>query len=211
LNYKNCTICGECLPFTDEYFYKQKTNQGYRLASECKECARARSVKHYYDKHQECLDYKAQYRKSHKEEIAEYCKEWDYIHKDYIADKSRMWRRNNPEKLSEYGSRHRNHDITKREWKNCKDYFNNSCAYCGMTEQEHKKLYGQDLHKDHVDPDGDNDLSNCVPSCKNCNSEKHTKNLENWYTPYNNKYSDYRYEIILNWIKSDYLIYIKEK
>jgi len=34
------------------------------------------------------------------------------------------------------------------------------------------------LHKEHVDDNGANDLSNCVPSCQSCNSTKNLKTLE---------------------------------
>ena len=66
-----------------------------------------------------------------------------------------------------------------------KKYFNNECAYCGLPLSEHyftrkgvTKL--GDFHKEHVDHEGLNDLSNCVPSCSECNSEKNKKIFEKW-------------------------------
>lgn len=206
--YKTCSACKQSFPKTDGYFYKQKTKYGYRLSSECKMCNNARAVKCYYDNHQKNLDNKAKYRKTHKREIAEYLKWWDKNHKEYLAENSKTWRKNNPEKLSEYCSRHRKHNVTKDEWISCKKYFKNCCAYCGISIEDYYKIFNQDFHKEHVNDKGANDLSNCIPACKNCNSEKHTKKLEDWYNLNNKKYSNKKHKKILSWIEKDYLKYL---
>jgi len=53
-----------------------------------------------------------------------------------------------------------------------------------------------------------NDLSNCVPSCKQCNSQKHTDSLEEWYNEDNIKYSKRRFNRIHKWLDGDYKKYI---
>ena len=96
------------------------------------------------------------------------------------------WQQNNPELMKKYREdRHLNkqHKIFKKEWINCKEYFENCCAYCGIPIEEHyNKFAGEikltDFHREHVDCNGENDLSNCVPSCKDCNSSKHNSSLE---------------------------------
>lgn len=93
----------------------------------------------------------------------------------------------------------------------CLEYFNNCCAYCGMTLEEHKDKYNQNLHKEHVTSCGRNDLKNCVPSCKVCNSEKSTTSFNDWYNIKNIKYSKDRYMKICKWIKEDCKLYIKNK
>jgi hypothetical protein len=112
-----------------------------------------------------------------------------------------------------YNKKHnkKKHKISKVEWDNCKKYFDYSCAYCGMTEEEHRKIYKQDLHKEHVIDDGRNDLKNCVPSCKMCNSEKHEDSLNNWYNKNNLRYDYSRYSKIYNWIRYDCKKYVKKK
>jgi 5-methylcytosine-specific restriction endonuclease McrA len=98
----------------------------------------------------------------------------------------------------------KNHKITKIEWESCKKYFDNKSAYCGFDDQEHKKLYNQQLHKEHVIHNGENDLSNCVPSCKHCNSQKWEFTLEEWYNEGNPSYTKERYDKIIKWLKEDY-------
>lgn len=85
-------------------------------------------------------------------------------------------------------------------------YFDNSCAYCGMTTEEHKNIFKQQLHKEHVDHNGRNDLSNCVPSCKICNSRKWEYDIKEWYDTDNLYYTDERYNKIIKWIKQDYVM-----
>lgn len=109
-----------------------------------------------------------------------------------------------------YRRMNKDHRITTEEWNNCLTYFNNSCAYCGISEKEAIKTQGQKLHKEHVDHDGANDLSNAVPSCKSCNSSKHTSDIDLWYVPERvNFYSKDKFNKIMNWIKSDHKEYIK--
>ena len=53
---------------------------------------------------------------------------------------------------------------------------NGRCWYCG-------KVFDGDHNIDHVTPacrGGSNDLSNLVPCCKSCNSQKNKKNLEEY-------------------------------
>lgn len=73
------------------------------------------------------------------------------------------------------------HVISESECLSCKEYFNFKCAYCGISEEEVIKLYSNQLHKDYADHEGANDLSNCIPACKSCNSSKHDSELNKWY------------------------------
>ena len=130
----------------------------------------------------------------------------------------RNWRINNKEKIKTYYEerQHKNHKISKIEWEACKEYFNYEYAYCGLPIEEHiikfkGKLKQGDFHKEHVDYDGANDLSNCVPSCKICNSSKHKYTLEEWYNENNSNYTKGRYDKIIKWINEDYKQYIIKK
>jgi len=123
------------------------------------------------------------------------------------------WRENNKDKLKQYRENRKvkHHTISKDEWILCKEYFNNSCAYCGLSAENHYKKYAgeykfMDLHKEHVDDNGTNDISNCIPSCHACNSRKWSFDFYEWYSEGNENYSKERIEKILKWIKGDYKI-----
>lgn len=129
----------------------------------------------------------------------------------------RDWQRNNTEKLKRYSLKRKlkEHEITNEEWESCKNYFNYRCAYCNLAIEEHWVKYSGkiilgDFHREHVDDEGANDLSNCIPSCKSCNTGKHDKKFEEWYNETNKNYTVERYKKILNWLVQDFKIYIKD-
>jgi hypothetical protein len=134
--------------------------------------------------------------------------------------KQKEWQRKNKDKLNEqFKDRQMNkeHKITTKEWENCKNYFNYRCAYCDLKIEEHYIVFrGKtqlgDFHRDHVDHNGSNDLSNCVPACKSCNTSKHNKVLKDWYKPNNELwctvYSYERLQKIYKWLNEDYKSYI---
>jgi 5-methylcytosine-specific restriction endonuclease McrA len=94
--------------------------------------------------------------------------------------------------------------LKSKEWISCKQYFNYECAYCGMTEEKHKELYKQQLHKEHAFPNGANDLSNCIPACKSCNSLKSNYEFIDWYNQENERFSEERIHMINRWLENDY-------
>lgn len=121
----------------------------------------------------------------------------------------RLWLNNNKDKLQKYKDTklmHRTHDITNEEWNRCKEFFNNSCAYCSLHADRHfRKIRGKfknvDLHKEHIDHNGANDITNCVPSCLNCNSQKWMFAFEDWYNELNPNYTYDRLIRIKEWLK----------
>jgi 5-methylcytosine-specific restriction endonuclease McrA len=99
--------------------------------------------------------------------------------------------------------------VSDAEWESCKKYFDDSCAYCGLHISEHfnnykGKMRWTDLHKEHVDDDGANDLSNCIPSCQSCNSQKWNFEFEEFYNTNNENYDQERYDKIIKWLNEDY-------
>ena len=199
--YKQCSKCRQWILCSSEYFYVAN-NKTDGLAACCKECKRNQN--HHYaitnkDKIKE-INHKTNLRperqkynreKSKKMKGEGYCKQWYY---------------NNLEKAKAYRIKKlaQKHDITKQQWESCKKYFNDSCAYCGITEKNHKKLHKERLHKEHVKHDGVNDISNCVPACKSCNSQKWKFTIDEWYNKSNPVYTRKRYEKIMQWINNDY-------
>lgn len=123
--------------------------------------------------------------------------------------KHKAWMANNKGRLIEYRNKHKKHDINKREWNICKEYFDNSCAYCGLHIDEHFIIYAgkpkkTDLHKEHVEHEGSNDISNCVPSCRDCNSSKRSADFEEWYRYRDDIFDEGRYMKIMKWLKEGY-------
>ncbi|MEH7116174.1 HNH endonuclease [Neobacillus vireti] len=132
--------------------------------------------------------------------------------------KNKQWQQENPDRMRGYRIKremHKTHTISNREWEDCKKYFNHRCAYCGLKIEEHFTKYKGveklgDFHKEHVDHSGANDLSNCVPACRTCNSLKNVFELEDWYNKMNDNFDQDRLEKIHKWLNEDYLKYIEK-
>lgn len=203
---KECSICREVKGIECFYSYQRKNsliekNIGY--FSYCKDCAIEKSEKWNAEnpekRRRQIKDYhsKPETKIKNKEINRKYRERGDY----------REWQRNNKDKLdkySQYRAENKYHEITKKEWEKCKGYFNDSCAYCGMTNDEAKRVYKNYLHKDHADHEGANDLSNCVPACKSCNSSKHVFILSVWYDEKNINFEESRLEKIYSWLNKDF-------
>jgi hypothetical protein len=196
---KRCNKCKKWSPCTNDYFHIYTNNKIDGLDLNCKECRKNISKNYSYTKNGKI---------SNRNRNRKYRKDGKY--REYLH--------NNKDKSLAYGRKRepKNHKISEKEWEACKKYFNHRCAYCGLAIEEHyytrlgvTKL--GDFHREHVDDDGTNDLSNCVPSCGICNSEKHLSKFEDWYKIGNIKYSQERYCRIIRWINNDYKLYIKIK
>jgi len=167
---RECKICGEVKDLNEYYYQNKKYADGTPYIyynPECKQCTSKRSSKWAKD-NWEYFQYtlKKKYYKTEKG------KQQRKRNRERMKDKHERWRKENKHKLLEYSQKHRKHDIDDNEWESCKKYFNHSCAYCGMKEEESLNYYGQRLHKEHVDHEGENNLSNCIPACKGCNTYK---------------------------------------
>lgn len=103
--------------------------------------------------------------------------------------KNKEYRKNNPETINKLRVIHENrrrsiknnlsNNFTTKQWKECKDYFNNSCAYCGREMKN--------LTQDHFIPvskGGTYSKENIIPACRSCNCKKHNKNFYEWYKSY---------------------------
>lgn len=209
---KKCSVCGELKGLNEFYSQKKKKINGEEYIyynPYCKKCTKEKATKWAKDNPERRSYLKSKYDKqSH---IQQMKKEWNI--KNVKSGGCKRWQQENKDKIKEYNLKraNKNHDITNEEWFKCKEYFNFECAYCGIIESEAKEHQGQYFHKEHVDHDGANDISNCVPSCRVCNSSKHNKRLEDWYEP-NCEYTTYSYERlvkILKWVNEDYRVYIE--
>lgn len=209
--------CLHIEPQSLDSFYSQKKSKKDGTVyiyynPECKECTKKRAMK---------------WQKGNPKEYKKIIKRRDSKEKVVTARKIRNkerhengyfleYQRNNKDKLKTYREErmHKIHKISNKEWESCKEYFNYECAYCGLSLSEHYiKFRGEirlgDFHREHVDHNGANDLSNCVPSCKGCNSKKNRNSLEEWYTESNLIFNASRISKITDWLEGDYEIYIQ--
>lgn len=213
---KRCNICNHYYPSNKKYYYVNAKNSVDGLYPYCIPCGINKATIR---------------NKTHKDEIVQYKHEWHIRHKDKVNLKCKKWSKsnrekrnttfydflkNNPDKKKEYSSKRngKKHKIAIEEWDNCKEFFDGSCAYCGLHVDDHFNKYRgvlrwTDLHKEHVDPNGENDLSNCIPACRKCNAEKNTKVMNEWYVESNNKFSIERLKKINIWLENEYKKYIR--
>lgn len=211
MNTKICGTCNEEKDLSEFYTITRKDGSLY-YRRECKKCVYLRSQKWQRDNPEAYA--KSRKKKESKPARVKYLQEYSKMQRE--TGITLEWQRNNPDKLREYreARQHKDHKITKEEWLDCKNYFDNSCAYCGIKQEDHfVKRKGEmkniDLHKEHVDYQGSSDLSNCVPACQSCNSSKHTATLDDWYNIDNPNYTKRRYNKIMKWIDKDHNKYIK--
>lgn len=201
---KLCRICENWLPCNEKFFYKNKKVKMDGYNTYCKTCTIKKSKK--YQQENPEVHYMADKRYRHTEKG----KKKHRLHSKLKREKgwTLEWQRSESGRklFSEYNTKRRqekSHSISDEEWGYCRDYFDNSCAYCGMSWEQHLATYGQDLHKEHVVHDGKNNIKNCVPSCKICNSEKRSSTLNQWYNIENGKYDRVRYLRIYMWLRYD--------
>jgi hypothetical protein len=197
------------MPETLEFFYYKNNSKPEKgFTGECRACAIKRSRTWVVKNFSYNANYKKEWNKDEKnnENQKRHYKQWREENHEHKREYEINYYNENPEKFQQYRQywkMHKSHEITEKEWIFCKENFNNECAYCGLSLEEHYKLYNQDFHKEHAINDGENDLTNCIPSCKSCNSLKGTLDFDVWYIPGNNKYQQERYNKIIKWLMED--------
>lgn len=211
---KKCKACGiekELSEFYGQQKYSKKMGNYIYYPPECKKCTSIRTYKYELENPDVA---KKSRKNTYKREAR---KRVLYENQKTRSEngKYREWQQNNPDKTKQYGERHRKHDISKEQWLICKDYFKNiegewCCAYCGLLHKDHLarrlgKVFLMDLHKEHAEHDGANDISNCIPSCQRCNSRKRKKSLMDWF-PKQKFFSEIRLNKINQWLVNDHKI-----
>lgn len=167
-----------------------------------------KSRKDYHENIERERERSANYYQENREKIALYFKQYGENNKSKISSYGKKYRKENPEKQRLYDhqrrARKRNlpYTMTTKEWEEILNHFNNSCAYCGKTMDEHIKKYNQQLHRDHfvaLTKGGEYSINNMIPACLKCNLEKHTKDFFEWYPKYEH-YSKFREKYILDFL-----------
>lgn len=206
---KMCSICK--IEKSLNYFYKQnkvrKDGSSYQYVNpECKECTKKRSRAHVTKPENWKKNLENRRRRENRDKENAYYRRRiaeDEELKEKYRNYRKEYRQKNKDKIKIYNANKESHKISKSEWNNCKKYFNYKCAYCGIEEHRAKLIYNQYFHKEHVIPDGRNDLKNCVPSCRQCNILKNRMSLNRWYNNKNPNYTYDRYRKIYEWLKFD--------
>jgi hypothetical protein len=205
IEHKLCSDCDEWHPMTVEYFYKNKSSpDGFNPY--CKQSTVRRTLEHRNKNREENLAKMREYGREYMRRPDRKLPQRENGRKMRAKGKYKEWQINNPDKIKEYNlkrSMHKKHEISDEEWFACLDYFNNSCAYCGLTEYEQYKLYSKQLHKEHVYHDGNNYIDNCVPACNLCNGSKHNFEFNDWYNEENEVFSKRRFNKIINWMTKE--------
>lgn len=208
VDHKLCGDCKEYYPATDEYFYAKEKNKTDGLDTYCKECTKKNAAEWINNNYDRYLEIK---RKQNTNEVSR------AIHREMSRKRVRdgrrkEWESKNRDKLTTYyvyRKMNKDHEISEEEWLRCLEFFNHTCAYCGMTEEEHQETNNQVLHKDHFNHDGANDLSNAVPCCRSCNSSKSDSKFEEWIIDKNIEIDDGKINKIKQWLDIEYKLYIK--
>lgn len=111
-------------------------------------------------------DKNKEYFENNKEEKTKYDKKYAKEHKDKFIIYTRM-RKSKKKQLPS--------TLTLDQWNQCKEYFDNRCAYCG----EEKPLAQE--HFIALSNGGGYTIDNIIPSCKSCNSSKYNRIFGEWY------------------------------
>ncbi|WP_162012511.1 HNH endonuclease [Streptococcus sp. S784/96/1] len=187
--FQTCITCKIEKEMTEENFYrKSSAKSGYE--SKCKSCRRISDKAKYERKKEKISLQKKRYYERKKETIKKRQREYYRRNTDKCKLSSKKWDKENPvqRRIINEQSRTKRHgcdsDLTEQEWIDTKVYFDNSCAYCGMTEKEHLELMHEQLHHEHVvslESGGSYSKRNIVPACRMCNCSKAGHDFEIWY------------------------------
>lgn len=203
---KSCSVCGEEKPHTPEYFNRESRAPS-GLRGVCKSCTksydnsycednRERRKQYYWKNRERELKRQNKYNEENKEKLKIYYKEnYERFKPRYATHALKRLSRIN--RLPD--------TLTQDEWSKCKDFFGNSCAYCGIGEEEHIGKYNQKLHKQRFIASvnkGCFTKENVIPSCKACSGGKKDKDFFDWYK-YQEFYSQERERMIMEYLGYD--------
>ena len=152
-----------------EYYLKNKEHKkeyDKRYREKNKDIDKERAKKYYIENKDRIREYYKKYYEENKERIKEVNNEWKINNQDKVK-LSRKKRKNKRKELKA--------DLTVQEWDYIKEYFNNSCAYCGAKcelEQEHFIP---------VTKGGEYTKNNIITACRSCNASKGNRDFDEWY------------------------------
>lgn len=225
---KRCTKCGNEFPATSEHFPK-RSNGG--LQSWCKSCTNQYLAQYHKVHRQQHREQTKQWQNNNREKARLSNRNSYAKYKKVRLALSRTWRRAHQSKSREYTrkyrithpaagnisarrrearKRHLAHDFTATNWRDCLDYWNYCCAYCGRP----RGLW-HTLAQDHFVPlikDGGYTPDNIVPACHSmkdgcdgCNNSKQARDPYEWliekFGPRKAKQIEQRIADYFAWVK----------
>ena len=203
MKYKTCNVCGKRLINNIENFYTAISNKD-GLTKDCKECNRRKTQIYKMKNRKKVLEHQAKYRKNNKEKVIE--SNLNYRKNNILKERerARKYHQTPRGKALSIINCHKKKarlkgvkaDFTIEQWIACKQYFDNSCAYCGSKISQ--------LELEHVTPkikNGGFTASNILCACRKCNNSKSDKYFIEWY-PGQNFYSEVRNNSITSYLKS---------
>lgn len=202
---KICSKCKKEKELSSKNFARRKSSKD-GFDSQCKECKKQSDAVRYQKNREKFLESKKDYYKNNREKIIDRQRKYYRKNREKCAEATKTWAQNNTLQKRIINGRYRcggNGQLTASEWKTCKKYFNDSCAYCGISEKEHIELLGERLHQEHIIPirlGGTYSVDNIVPSCRSCNSKKRNRCFETWYKS-SDVYSEYRFNKIMDYLE----------
>lgn len=180
-------------------------------------------AEYYHNNFDRISEHKKIYHNENKEYFARISKKYYQNNKEKYIAQANKFKKENPELVAVYKQRWRlknkeamrgynkAYKIKKMALPNTfdvddliavKKYFDNCCSYCGMSEQEHLKVFGEQLHQEHFIPvskGGEYTHNNIILSCRSCNASKGNRDFFVWY-PTHESYSENREKNILEYL-----------
>jgi len=215
---RRCTGCQNWFEENTDNFYLMKKSEPKRgFHAQCKKCVVIKTNEYKLKNYEKVLAKIYDWQDRNKEKTLKRWHDYNVKNKDKQKIYTAEYQKAHPEKMKGYRENHRDHDITPKEWKHNLEIFDNACSYCGLPAEEHiatrkGKEIIMSLHKEHVDDEGYNDLRNCTPSCKSCNSTKGGKTIEELFQlKFIEGFTEERYNKIVWWVEDGYKDYIEDK
>lgn len=218
---KTCSLCSEEKGLCNYYSQNKKKKDGTEYVyyqPYCKECCSKKAAGWKEDNPERVIINRRNLKIRDPERVRMHRRKSYENNLKTEKETLRNWQKENPDQVKYHNQKrlqHKKHKISNKEWESCKNYFNYRCAYCDLKIEEHLIMFkGRiqlgDFHKEHFNHEGANDLSNCVPACKSCNSSKGDYDFEDWFKM-SGQFSNSKRDKIIKWINEDYKQYIQLK
>lgn len=206
---------GKCKICKKEYMkkWREKNKEhvleyGKRHYEENIDYYRSQKEKWYEKNKEHALEYARKYAEENKESLAKSQKKYRENNKEKRRKQSSEWRDLNRDKIKAYNKKNNKknrplkrmyqqrrramerelpYTLTEQQWDCIKEKFDNSCAYCGLSDSENRERFNRTLEQDHFVPlskGGGYTQENIIPSCQSCNASKNNKVFSEWYPTY---------------------------
>jgi len=196
--------CKECMKEYSKATKEWRAEWSKKHRAENRDKILEEGKRYYQENKKEVQARHAEWRSKNKEEIRVWHRNNYLRNKDKIKEQHKNYYDENKHKFfnanAKRNARMKNleHSYTEEQWLRCKDYFDNSCAYCGRKRK---------LELEHFIPltkNGEFTVNNIVAACRSCNSSKSSKDFFEWY-PTNENFSAKRQQKIMKYLnyKSD--------